>query len=303
MPYNWIDMIKLTDETEILDNNGVKIHDYISCEQGAGVGVDKNTHPELWEKLGGELASRFVDTSGDILILWGGVLPPDPLPPHTGVSTTDVLGVVGRFRSGGSTGDFEVLLDGDTGYNFVRQPKAGGTYTKKNNVLEYFTPTIPNTGDFGVFSMDVLPVAGDIQILRMGDLRVDIKMSSGSVIVTDGSSVYTASFTSGNHVVISITYSGAGEVFWAHVDGKYQGEVVIPLTWTVEVGQENLTGRVHEYYNVFMTTRNHIIYTNEDYVVTDYGNEVYSLGYTPYVPDMPRVTGSTAPWKVIADPS
>jgi len=53
LPSEWINSYHQTNETEILDNDGVKIHDYISCEQGAGVEVDKNTHPELWEKLGG----------------------------------------------------------------------------------------------------------------------------------------------------------------------------------------------------------------------------------------------------------
>ncbi len=60
MPDSWIGTIRLTNETEILDDNGVKIHDYISCDQGVGVVVNSNTHPVLAGKLP-------VTSSGDIL--------------------------------------------------------------------------------------------------------------------------------------------------------------------------------------------------------------------------------------------
>ena len=51
MPDNWIGNIKLTGETEILDNDGTKIHDLIPCKQGAGVPVDKEVYPLLYSKL------------------------------------------------------------------------------------------------------------------------------------------------------------------------------------------------------------------------------------------------------------
>ncbi len=53
MPDAWIGTIRLTNETEILDDKGVKIHEYVSCDQGAGVAVDILTHPSLHTKLGG----------------------------------------------------------------------------------------------------------------------------------------------------------------------------------------------------------------------------------------------------------
>ena len=51
MPTNWIGNIKLTGETEILDNDGTKLHDLIPCNQGAGVLVDKELYPVLASKL------------------------------------------------------------------------------------------------------------------------------------------------------------------------------------------------------------------------------------------------------------
>ncbi len=50
MSDNWINRRLLTNETEILDSKGNKIHDLIPCNQGAGVPVDKDTHPVLWGK-------------------------------------------------------------------------------------------------------------------------------------------------------------------------------------------------------------------------------------------------------------
>ncbi len=51
MPNNWIGRIYLTDETELLDADGAKIHDLIPCDQGASVPVNTGTHPVLASKL------------------------------------------------------------------------------------------------------------------------------------------------------------------------------------------------------------------------------------------------------------
>ena len=48
MPSEWIDSYHQTNETEIRDNAGVKIHDYI--EQGQS--FDENDYPILFAELG-----------------------------------------------------------------------------------------------------------------------------------------------------------------------------------------------------------------------------------------------------------
>lgn len=51
MPNNWIARPLLTSQTEIATSTGVKLHDLIPCDQGAGVLVDPQTHPVLYSKL------------------------------------------------------------------------------------------------------------------------------------------------------------------------------------------------------------------------------------------------------------
>lgn len=60
MPDNWIGHIRLTNETEIVNSQGEKIHDLIPCDQGAGVEVDKDMYPVLWEKL--RLATHYKES-------------------------------------------------------------------------------------------------------------------------------------------------------------------------------------------------------------------------------------------------
>ena len=67
MPNEWINSYRQTNEIEVLDSNGIKMHDYISCEQGAGVPVDKELHPELWSKLGGTDSCAYDVTDVSIL--------------------------------------------------------------------------------------------------------------------------------------------------------------------------------------------------------------------------------------------
>lgn len=53
MPNNWINRRYLTNQSQIIDNEGVKIHDLLPLNQGDNVLVDPTTHPVLHEKLGG----------------------------------------------------------------------------------------------------------------------------------------------------------------------------------------------------------------------------------------------------------
>jgi len=53
MPNNWINRRYLTAETEIINDEGEKIHDLLPLNQGDSVLVDPLIHPVLHRKLGG----------------------------------------------------------------------------------------------------------------------------------------------------------------------------------------------------------------------------------------------------------
>lgn len=167
---NWINRRLLTDAAAIYDDEGNKIHDLISCEQGDGVEVDENTHPVLWGKLGGSSEELFVNNDfSDGITGWS--------------SENGVIDVIDGFMY--------VNRNGDPYYRHCYQ-------TINGQEVEYIltgTDIVAFTGDVGV----QITVDGSYREVQFWDgSEITIVGGSDIKISFDARSVSNASFKMGS---------------------------------------------------------------------------------------------------------
>jgi len=299
MPNEWINSYHQTNETEILDNDGVKIHDYISCEQGAGVEVDKNTHPELWEKLGGASGdphyASLIMGIGRGKVLNGATLDGyyGRILNQKGAVTDDI------FKNSGS-GELSVGTFNDGNNIGFRLLSGGGLNV---GTMEWLIGVPEGSQAWDCY------VAGEWNLLA-GANR--IRLSAFGLELTgfiDSSPVPFPAGTSG-FVHISLTATSTLRELALHIGGKYIKTLEVdassdkgPLAFNISdfQGANKSYDRTLKYIRIY--TPSTTLYS-EGVDFTPYQLEdLPQEAFTPNIPSMPRVVGSPAPWKVIADPS
>jgi len=357
MPSEWIESYHQTNETEILDNNGVKIHDYISCEQGAGVEVDAEKHPVLAEKLG---VSGLTVTPAVVQTIWGNPVGNGSVVPYN--SNPTPITVDGLTEIGSIADTFATLFYSVSGGS---NPKDGWTYMqgktkvwRTNNGIdwEYYS---------AVYGQTILTKANDTALfcwkynahsqayVNRGAGYVPIVIGDGTAIDAnlidsmDGAlNIAVASVRNGNLMFTDDDWVTSTEISGATVFSE-KIKLIPMITYCIIVdslhnilGHVSLTGELTEvtsialadahevdgkivlaldggrvgiYDPISLTTITSAQFTNYGDVVlgreavgghtSSFGFRVSNWTALTFVPDMPRVTGSPAPWKVIADAS
>ena len=335
MPSEWIESYHQTNETEIRDNEGVKIQDLISCEQGAGVEVNQLTYPELWDKLpktlvgGKEILytnnlnefnnSVACSDDGTVIIIAD--------------SNQNTLQITTDSGDNWTTRQFDYQIDPDG-----VACSANGEFVyvvdgSKISLYSDYGATVVREQDFVAGSGDAVDVSVNsdntvvMVIADVGEIR---RSTNGAVTWTLLGSV--GGDTNGHRLAFSDGLYGYVVGFGAAIkvtsDGGY--------TWTTSSAtfpaslSDVACDRTGQFVAVTTGTNNQV-FLSSDYgdnftafaAVADYcrgiamttGAEAIFVGTqntnnlqkitepltVAYVPNMPRETGSPTPWKVVAD--
>ena len=303
---NWIGNIKLTGETEILDNDGTKIHDLIPCNQGAGVLVDVEVYPVLWDKLGG--------TEGDAL--WDSIKGLHQFNLFSRDITADRRE---WFTEGGPNLTAVYSSAGDLPKTYLNSPihgeyikVVGDATTDGFFQLNYYGSIFGSlTADFTFERMLRVNIGtGILNIFRLpntnGQYAVALKLlANGTVqLLYDntilGTSIESINYGATNHFCVQrVIANNSLEVYLNGVKvieaavTLYSATCVLDLNWGSYYGSTYIDV---EFYGERFTSG--LRYT-ENYSVADVPYATQAI--IPEVPDMTAPAGSPHPYKIIAD--
>jgi len=269
MPNAWVESYHQTNETEVLDNSGAKIHDLISCEQGAGIEVDKELHPVLWDRL-------LTTSAREILVNI-------------------------NYTRPGSWGHLDYLDTTRLDYYHLY----GGTYLSGEGVFSQVRD----------LSNGTLSVAEQVMNISLAPLplRISNVASTGCNI----SSLYKFYNSAGTLLTLRAEASGTYVQLYYSYSGGLESQIPIADTQATLLLIEAVDGGVlitEEYTNpspILVPTDLTLAANLSVAAVAVMGNSdpstptahttLHRDSTKAYMPNMPRETGSPAPWKVIAD--